>query len=74
MIDELRPGLSVNFSFGSPGSRETVELEGKEVICSAGESISTFNSVWMLQADVLSPGVPYSASLERGIVQVEAVG
>ena len=74
LIDELRPGLSVNFSFGSSGSQERVVLDGRLVTCWIGDSMSAFTSTWMLGEHVLAPGVLYSARLENGSVEVDTYG
>jgi hypothetical protein len=72
VLDGLRPGLSVNFSFGSPQSCGAVSLHGDSLTCAP--SAVTANVSLPLSAATLAPGVEYTASLMNGEVVVIPVG
>lgn len=73
-MDELRPGVTLEISFGSSSSGDVVQLAGHQVSCSYGGGTVSMSSRWTLPEVTLSPSVHYSVWLNGGNVRVAQVG
>jgi hypothetical protein len=71
MIDSMSPGTTLVTSLESyPGVQLSVSLRGTTVAASFGNETATAQVRWELPLVTLSPGVPYSFTLNGGEVTV----
>jgi hypothetical protein len=71
MIDSMSPGTIVVASLESyPGVQLSVSLSGTTVAASYGSATATAQVKWELPRETLSPGAPYSFTLNGGDVVV----
>jgi hypothetical protein len=71
MIDSMSPGTTVVTSLeGYPGVQLSVSLSGTTVAASFGNATAMAQVRWELPRATLSPGVPYTFTLNGGEVMV----
>ena len=70
VIDSLRPGMSVLFTYGPSFAPDDVRLEGHLVSCPDGNGTISMPVVWALPNITLSPSARYHLALVLGVVRV----
>ena len=73
-IDSLRPGLTVNLTYGSMSTGDRVTLGGRQFACSYGDGTITFPSRWQLSNESLSASAHQLLRLTGGLVEVVQTG
>jgi hypothetical protein len=74
VLDGLRPGLTVDFSYGTSPSGDRIHLGGVRISCNYGSGAISLPSRWILPDMTLSPAVGYVASIRDGQVVVFQIG
>jgi len=74
VLDGLRPGVSLNFSFGDALTSDKIQLHGKVISCNYGEGTISLSSKWSLPDFTLLPTVRYVAFLSGTQVRVSQAG
>ena len=70
IVDSLRPGIQVRFSFGVARFSDDIALEGHTVSCFVGNGTISMKVLLALPNATLGPAVRYSLSLVGGVVRV----
>ena len=73
LVDALRPGSTVVFSYGIAGVSDSVRLGGRSIWCLDGNRTIAVPARWALQNATLAPGTRYQFALSQGEVSVEKV-
>ena len=73
VLSELRPGVSVRFAFGAPGSGPIL-IGGHQLTCSYGAGAIRDQTATNLPNETLYPSVSYLAYLSGGEVEVVQAG
>ena len=68
VIDSLRPGLTLQFSFGAGGFSDSIRLGGHTVSSFDGNGTISMAVVWALPNVTLVPSARNSLSLAQGLV------
>ena len=74
VLDALRPGMVITFSFGAWSTSDEVYIGGNLVSVSYGNGTISLPTTWSLPDVVLSPSVSYRAWLDGDEVQVTRAG
>ncbi|MBI3841532.1 MAG: hypothetical protein HY297_06260 [Thaumarchaeota archaeon] len=74
VLDSLRPGMTVSFSYGYKGFPGEIRLEGWGLTFQSGGANVSFPSHWFLPDIALVPGTSYSAHLTGASVEVDGSG
>jgi hypothetical protein len=74
LLDSLRPGIVLTFSFGAWSTADSAHLSGHLVSLQDGNLTVTMRTRFSLPNATLSPGVQYRAWLEGGSVRVSELG
>jgi hypothetical protein len=74
VLDGLRPGIALDFSYGSSPTADSIHLAGSFVSCDYGSGTISLPSRWTLPSTTLLPTVHYTASLTGEEVQVAQLG
>lgn len=70
VIDSLRPGVAVLFTYGGSFAPDDVRLGGHLVSCPDGNGTISMPVTWPLPNVTLSPSVRYRLALVLGVVRV----
>ncbi len=68
LIDNLRPGMKLNFSFAG-GVGDAISLGGTTITCAGADHSIALETAWPLQAVVLRPSSRYAFSIDGGMVE-----
>lgn len=74
VLDSLRPGILVTFSFGSWSTGDSARLDGHEVILTYGNGSVVFQTRYDLPNITITPSVSYQVWLEGNRVGVSEAG
>jgi hypothetical protein len=74
VLDSLRPGTIVTFSFGSWSTGDSARLDGNEVILNYGNGSVALHTRYDLPNITLTPNVSYQVWLEGNRVSVSEAG
>jgi hypothetical protein len=70
VIDSLRPGVSVSFTFGSSSSNDPLRVVGDTIVVSYGRGTVSLQTTWTLPNETLFATVAYVASIDGGVAEV----
>ncbi len=70
VLDGLRPGMSITFSFGEATGSDQIRIEGHLISCTSAAGTMTMPSKWGLPSMILLPSVEYAVQLDGGSVKV----
>ncbi len=73
VLDNLRPGTAVRFSYGMSGT-DAIHLRGGLISCDYGGGTVSLRSRWALPDVTLLPAVEYTARVNGGRVEVTQTG
>lgn len=74
VLDSLRPGTVVTFSFGSGSMGDSARLDGNEIIFTYGNGTVSLQTQYDLPNVTLVPGVSYQVWLKGNQVGVSEAG
>ena len=74
VLDGLRPGMKLTFSFGEASGSDPIRIEGHLISCTSAAGKMAVPSRWGLPSMVLLPSVAYSVELEGVLVKVVGNG
>ncbi len=74
VLDGLRPGMTMTFSFGEATGSDPIRVEGHLISCTSALGKVTLPSRWGLPSMTLLPSVPYTVQLDGGSVKVVGPG
>lgn len=74
VLDGLRPGMSMTFSFGEGTGSDPIRLEGHQISCTSAVLKMIVPSRWGLPNMILLPSVAYHVQLEGVYVKVVGPG
>jgi hypothetical protein len=74
VLDGLRPGMRITFSFGEATGSDPIRIEGHLISCTSAAGKMTVPSRWGLPSMIVLPSVAYTAQLEGGSVKVVGPG
>ncbi|HYA55555.1 MAG TPA: hypothetical protein VED22_02035 [Nitrososphaerales archaeon] len=74
VLDSLRPGTVITFSFPSWATGDSARLSGNEVIFMYGNESVALQTRYNLPNSTLAPGVSYQVRLKGNMVSVSQAG
>lgn len=74
VLDSLRPGVTVRFSYGDSPTSDSIRLGGRSVSITYGQGSIVLPTTLELPNATLSPTLGYAAWLQGGVVEVAESG